>query len=134
MDSGKSAKLLALEAATSEPQAAAEEGFKAASFLKKVRRVAGYVPFTRDAMAMYYCALDARTPAYAKGVAAAALAYFVLPTDAVPDFIVGMGFTDDASAIAAALGAIGAHINEDHHNRAERFFVEEATTPLEHPD
>ena len=32
----------------------------------------------------------------------AALAYFVLPFDVVPDFLAGFGFTDDAAVLALA--------------------------------
>ena len=35
-----------------------------------------------------------------------ALAYFVLPVDAVPDAIPVAGFTDDLGALAAALGTV----------------------------
>ena len=35
-----------------------------------------------------------------------ALLYFVVPTDAIPDFLVGIGFVDDAAVIAYALRAV----------------------------
>lgn len=83
----------------------------------KLLRVAGRIPFADDLAAAYYCALDPATPRKAKVVLFAALAYFVLPVDAVPDMLAGLGFTDDATVLAAALSIVGMHI-KDHHRRA----------------
>ena len=91
-------------------------------FLKNVRRYISYVPFTKDAVAMYFCMIDSQTPVYAKGVIAAALAYFLSPADAIPDVIVGIGFTDDASVIATALATVGAHVTDEHRQKANEFF------------
>lgn len=87
-------------------------------FWKKLKGAAAKVPFVLDTVAMYYCALDQKTPLWAKGIAFAALAYFVLPADAVPDFIPIAGFTDDAGAIAAAVTALGKNVTEEHKTRA----------------
>lgn len=92
------------------------------NFLNETRRFIGYVPFTKDAVAMYFCMIDSRTPFYAKGVIAAALAYFLSPVDAIPDVIAGIGFTDDASAIATALATVNAHITDEHRQKANDFF------------
>lgn len=83
-----------------------------------IRRKLHRVPFAEDALAAYFCSIDRRTPAYAKAVLAGALGYFVLPTDAIPDVIVGIGFTDDASVIALALTTLARHIRRDHRDRA----------------
>lgn len=91
-------------------------------FLNNTRRFIGYVPFTKDAVAMYFCMIDSRTPLYAKGVIAAALAYFLSPTDAIPDVIVGIGFMDDASVIATALTTVSAHLTDEHRQKADEFF------------
>jgi uncharacterized membrane protein YkvA (DUF1232 family) len=55
-----------------------------------------------------------------KGVLLAALAYFVIPTDMVPDVIAGLGFTDDATVLATALGVVGTHIKPRHKRAARR--------------
>lgn len=86
----------------------------------KMLKVAGRIPFADDLAASYYCAIDPLTPMKAKGVLFAALAYFVLPTDMVPDIIVGLGFTDDATVLATALGIVGAQIREPHRRAARR--------------
>jgi uncharacterized membrane protein YkvA (DUF1232 family) len=47
-----------------------------------------------------------------------ALAYFVLPIDAMPDLVPLMGFTDDAAVIAAALAAVASELKPEHRERA----------------
>lgn len=84
----------------------------------KIARNLHRVPFAEDALAAYFCVLDKRTPGYAKGVLAGALGYFVMPADVIPDVILGLGFTDDASVIALALTTIARHIRPEHRDRA----------------
>jgi uncharacterized membrane protein YkvA (DUF1232 family) len=38
----------------------------------------------------------------------------------VPDILAGLGFTDDASVIAAALAAVGRHLRPEHRAGAQR--------------
>ncbi len=92
-----------------------------ASFLAKARRVAGFIPFSEDLVASYYCAVDPKTPMRVRGVLLAALAYFVLPLDMIPDFIAGFGFTDDATVIATAVGIVSGHIKTRHRDEASVF-------------
>ena len=89
-----------------------------AGFWGKVRRTLGRVPFVEEAVAAYYCALDRDTPLPVKAVVMGALAYFVLPVDAIPDFIAGLGYTDDAVVFYAALRSIAPHIKDRHRDRA----------------
>ncbi len=89
-------------------------------FLPKLLRVAGRIPFADDLAASYYAAIDPKTPRKAKAVLLGALAYFVVPTDAVPDMIAALGFTDDATVLATALGIVGAHVKENHRRAARR--------------
>ena len=88
--------------------------------IPKLLRVAGRIPFADDLAAAYYCAIDAETPIKAKLVLFAALGYFVMPVDALPDLVTGLGFTDDATVLATALGIVGAHIREPHRVAARR--------------
>lgn len=89
-------------------------------FWRTVRKAARHVPFMEEVVAGYYCALDRDTPPRVRRVLLAALAYFVLPFDMVPDFLVGFGFTDDIAVLAAALGAIRQHITPAHRMAARR--------------
>lgn len=62
---------------------------------------------------LYYASLQPQTPAWAKTVVYTALAYFILPIDAIPDVIPGSGYSDDLAAITAALSTIAAYVDSD---------------------
>lgn len=89
-------------------------------FWKTAKAAARQVPFMDEVVAAYYCALDDRTPLRVRGTLLAALAYFVLPLDMVPDFLLGFGFTDDVAVLAAALQAIRGHITPGHREAARK--------------
>ncbi|MFN3547375.1 MAG: YkvA family protein [Mesorhizobium sp.] len=91
---------------------------------RTARRAAGQIPFMDEVVAGYFCALDNRTPSRVRGTLFAALAYFVLPLDVLPDFILGLGFTDDMSVLLAALGTIRSHITPAHRAAARDFLDE----------
>ncbi len=90
-------------------------------FWRKVRSTLGKVPFTEDVVAAYYCATDRNTPGYVKAILMGAIAYFVIPLDVIPDFIVGLGFTDDAAVLMAALSVIRKHLKPEHRSCARDF-------------
>lgn len=84
----------------------------------KLRAVAGRVPFAEDVLAAYYCVLDRDTPTRVRAVLIGALAYFILPTDAIPDFLPLIGFGDDAGVIAGALTLVAGHVTDRHRSAA----------------
>ena len=88
-------------------------------FWRKVRRTMGKVPFLDEALAAYYCTRDSQTPLYAKAILLGALAYFVVPTDMIPDFIAGLGYGDDATVLVAAISALRNHIKPEHRTAAQ---------------
>ena len=87
-------------------------------FWKKLLKMAGRIPFAEDAAAAYFCAADPATPSRVKAILLAALAYFVVPTDIIPDFIAGIGFTDDAAVLAMAISLVSSQIKPEHRRRA----------------
>lgn len=89
-------------------------------FWKKLRRVLSRIPFAEDIVAAYHCARDPETPAYVRTVLFGAVAYFILPVDLVPDMLAGLGFTDDASVLIAAMTAVGHHIQPRHRVSARK--------------
>jgi uncharacterized membrane protein YkvA (DUF1232 family) len=91
------------------------------NFLKTAKQFAGRLPFLRDAVAMYFCMLDQKTPLWAKAAIAASLGYFLMPVDAIPDVIAGLGFTDDAGVIATTITTVLAVISEHHRQQADQF-------------
>lgn len=92
----------------------------ARGFWPKIRRVAAKVPFAGDALSVWFCARDPATPVRAKAMMMAGLAYFVLPTDAVPDFLAVVGFTDDAAVFAALLAIVGKNLKPRHKEEAKK--------------
>lgn len=90
-----------------------------AGFWPKLRRVAARIPFAADLIAVWYAARDPDTPMRAKAMMLAGLAYFVLPTDAVPDILAGVGYTDDAAVIAVLVSLVAAHLKPRHKAEAK---------------
>ena len=92
---------------------------RARGLVPKLTRLAGRIPFADDLAAAWFAARDPLTPAKAKAVLFAAAAYFVMPADLIPDVVVGLGFTDDATVLATALSVVGMHV-KDHHRAMAR--------------
>jgi uncharacterized membrane protein YkvA (DUF1232 family) len=88
-------------------------------FVPKLKKVVARVPFAADLVSVWFCARDPETPTPAKALMMAALAYFVLPTDAIPDVIAGIGFTDDAAVLAAVLATLGRTLRPRHKQAAQ---------------
>lgn len=65
-----------------------------------------------SALVLYYALQDPNVPAWARGKIYGALGYLLFPADAIPDWWPG-GYADDAAVIAAALGAVAMHIDND---------------------
>ena len=85
--------------------------------LKKVARKAGrkavyYV------LVLYYVARDPAVPRSLKLKVLGALGYFILPLDFIPDFILGLGFTDDLAALAWALFTMRKYITPEIERKA----------------
>ena len=99
---------------------AANERRVKSGFWRKLARFAGRLPFAEDVVAAYYCAVDSATPLRVRAILLAALAYFIMPVDVIPDFILGFGFTDDATVIATAIGLAYRNITEEHRLAARR--------------
>ena len=87
-------------------------------FWAKLKRVGRQIPFAEDLVAAYFCTLDPATPSRVKLVLMGAIAYFVLPFDAVADFLPLLGFADDAAIIAAAITQVADAITEGHREKA----------------
>ena len=90
------------------------------AFWRKLKRFAVRLPFAEDLLAAYYCAFDRDTPFQVKAALLGALAYFVLPFDAIPDVMPLLGFADDAAILATALRLVASHIKPEHRETARR--------------
>ena len=74
-------------------------------FWKKVKRIAKRTGRTvlRPVLLLYYLMQDNHVSIKDKAYIIGALGYFVLPIDIFPDFIVGLGYTDDLAVIGLLL-------------------------------
>jgi uncharacterized membrane protein YkvA (DUF1232 family) len=80
--------------------------------LKKFGVKAGHsVVYT--ALLLYFVLQKPDVPKKVKMVIIGALGYFILPTDLIPDFAVGVGFTDDLGALGVALLQVAMYIDDD---------------------
>lgn len=70
-------------------------------------------------------------PGWARTRIYGALAYFVLPLDAVPDFLPGAGYADDLGVLAFALLTVASYVDADVRRRTaavlSRLFAGSAT-------
>ncbi len=80
--------------------------------------MAARIPFADELLAAYYCAFDKDTPLTVKATLVGALAYFVLPVDAIPDVLPVIGFTDDAAVLATATKLVAGAIRPEHREAA----------------
>lgn len=92
-------------------------------FFARARRFATRLPFVRDLVAMTWTLRDPDTPPHVRMIASAALIWFVVPTDAIPDMLAGIGFTDDAAVALAAVRAIGPWMKDEHRAAAEAWLT-----------
>ena len=98
-------------------------------FWTTFRKAARFIPFADELVAAYFCALDPATPHRVRAMLLAALAYFILPTDLIPDFLAGLGFTDDAGVLATAIAMVAPHITAAHRERAQETLAELREAP-----
>lgn len=87
-----------------------ENGFR--DKLNRFAKTAGR-ELVEKSLYLYYAAQRPETPAWAKATVYAALGYFIVPTDAIPDLTPLLGFGDDLGAITLALATIAAYVTPE---------------------
>lgn len=105
-----------------------DEAFVRQRFWRKLRANLHRIPFLEDLLAAFYCAFDPATPLKAKAMMLAALVYFIMPADAIPDWLLVAGFTDDAAVLAAAIQAVRLNLTPAHRDRARQALRAEQAT------
>lgn len=116
----------------------ADESSVQAGFWRTFRKAAGQIPFAEDLVAAYYCALDPQTPGKAKAVLLGALAYFIMPVDAIPDILAFVGFSDDIAVLTLAIATVRSNMTEAHRIAARRslanFAADKDPVPESNPE
>ena len=88
--------------------------WKMKKYAKKIGR-----PGVEHALMLYYAARAPATPPKIKMLIYTALAYLILPIDALPDYFPG-GFVDDIGVLAGAAVAAEAHITPEIEEKAKK--------------
>ena len=93
--------------------------FSEAGLWKKLSRTArkAGAKVVYGALLLFYASTDKRIPFSDRAKILGALGYFILPTDLIPDFLVG-GFVDDLGALLWALKAVWNNITPETHEKA----------------
>ena len=94
-------------------------------FWPTFKRAVRQIPFSRDVVAGFYCAMDPSTPTRVRGILLAALAYFVLPFDMIPDIFAVIGFSDDIAVLSAAFALVSGHMKSKHYEAADRALADQ---------
>lgn len=87
-------------------------------FWSKFKSYAAHIPFGETIVAAYFCAIDSKTPVKVRGTLLAALAYFIMPIDAIPDIFAFVGFSDDIAVLTTAISLVQTHVTEEHQEQA----------------
>ena len=90
------------------------------TFWRKIKRSAKRAGEEMAVMCIksWLAVADSNTSVRHKAILGGALAYFVLPTDMVPDMMAGVGFTDDMAALTLAANSVGSAITDEHEAQA----------------
>lgn len=86
--------------------------------LKRVFNIAGR-GFTEKLLLLYNLMIDPDIPKNVKLIIASGLSYFILPFDSIPDFLVGIGFSDDLAVILGIIYMLTTHITDKHKQKAK---------------
>ncbi len=102
-----------------------QEQFVRRDFWAKLKQAGRKLPFAEEAVAAFYCATDSRTPASARAILFAALAYFIAPIDFVPDMLAIIGFGDDMAVLMSVFAILKTHITDEHRAKARDVLKDE---------
>ena len=88
----------------------------------KIKHAIGQVPFTTHLVGAYFCAIDTKTAATLESrlLLYGAIIYFISPIDAVPDFLLFFGYTDDVSVLSTVLLNFKTYISDRHYKAANK--------------
>jgi uncharacterized membrane protein YkvA (DUF1232 family) len=104
-----------------------------ASLFAKLRRygLAAGREVVEKVLWLWFASRRPDLPVWARTAVYGALAYFVLPADAIPDLLPGLGYTDDIGVLSYALVTIASYVDADVRRRTagvlSRLFASSAT-------
>lgn len=91
------------------------------TFLSKLAKIAEDAgkDVTYNALLLYYVLIDSNVPITIRITIAGALGYLILPFDLIPDFVFGLGFTDDIAALYYVVEQVQAYRTPEIDNKVE---------------
>ncbi|MCP8967699.1 YkvA family protein [Ectobacillus ponti] len=92
-----------------------EQKFSVEAFWGKLKAAAvkaGHL-VVYTSLLLFYVLQRPDVPKRVKVIILGALAYFIAPVDAIPDFVAGLGYTDDLGALGAALVQVAMYVDAD---------------------
>ena len=94
--------------------------FSEKKFWRKIQRYSkrAGVQVVYAALLLYYMMQSKEVPISAKAGIAAALAYFIVPTDLIPDIVIMIGYTDDIGVLLFALSQLVDYITPEVREKA----------------
>jgi uncharacterized membrane protein YkvA (DUF1232 family) len=96
--------------------------FSEGDFWAKIRKTSqkAGLQVIYSALLLFYVMESRSVPVRAKAGIMAALGYFILPTDIIPDLVVAFGFTDDIAVLLYALSQVADHITPEVKEKASK--------------
>lgn len=96
-----------------------QKHYSNSSFWDKVKKIAknAGLKVICYALTLYYVLQKDDVPVAEKGIIIGALGYFILPIDLIPDFIAGLGYTDDIGAMLIAIKKSMDYVDEEVKNK-----------------
>ena len=89
-------------------------------FFNKIKKYAKAIGFELlyKVFQLYYVLQKPDLPLKTKTIIMGALAYFILPIDVIPDFLPGIGYTDDLAVVGVALLEASTYIDDEVNKKA----------------
>jgi len=78
----------------------------------KLEKSGKRISFAKDILALYSYMKDPSVKWYRKAIIVAALIYFIVPIDTIPDLTPFFGYLDDLGVIAAVLKYLGSELTQ----------------------
>ena len=78
----------------------------------KLEKTGKKISFAKDVLALFNYIKDPAVAWYRKAIVVAALVYFIVPVDAIPDLTPLFGYMDDLGVITALLKYLGHELQE----------------------
>ena len=111
----KEAEQAIAEKVTEQAITVYQKDYSEQSFFAKIMKYAKIigVHLVYKALLLYYVLQKPELSAADKAIIYAALGYLISPLDFIPDLTIGVGYTDDALAVALAFAKVFMYIDED---------------------